>query len=53
MFLPKLTKLRKLVTRATSHGFDMQRYKGEVGGDRKLVVALYVANDGHGGWWSS
>ena len=47
MFLPKLTKLRKLVTRATGHGFDMQRYKRVASGGRKLGVVLHVANDGH------
>ena len=37
--------------RAMGHGFDMQSYKGVVGGDGKPDVALHVANDGRGRWW--
>ena len=32
--------------RAIGHGCDIQRYKGVVGDDDRLGVALHVANDG-------
>ena len=30
----------------------MRRYEGEVGGGSCKMVALHVANDGRGGWWT-
>ena len=45
-----MTKLQKLVTRATIHGFDTQDHKGVFGSGGKLKVLLHMANDGRG-WW--
>ena len=50
---PKAIKLRKLVTGATGHRSDIQRYEREASGGGYKMVSLYVANGGRTWRWSS
>ena len=41
-----MIKLRKLITGAMGHGFDMQSYEGEVGSGGYKMAAFHVTNHG-------
>ena len=47
----KVTKVRKLITRATNLETCMQRYEAGAGGDGYKAMGLHVAKGGLGGWW--
>ena len=45
--LSKATKLLKLITKATIHGFNMQRHEKGLGDDSYTMVPFQVVIDGH------
>ena len=47
-----MIKLRKLITGATSHGFDMQKHEVRVRDGGYTMVPLHVANSGQK-WWKT